>query len=151
MKNTPPFRLADLRRLWMDDSRTNAQIAAEIGYSAPGLRSVARRLGLPPRRLGPKSRIDRDLLVRLWTAGVGKREIAAHFGVDRSTLCYTAQLLGLPKRPSGFHPLMTLAQFNEAELGRLMADAARIEAAAMRNAEMVDCSSAFVRLTRRAA
>jgi hypothetical protein len=145
------FSAAEFSRLWLDDSLTYAQIAAALGRGAGGLAKVARKLHLPPRRLGPKLLIDEPLLRRLWLAGVSAREIAALMGVNRFSLSNAAARLGLPRRGGGWMPTMTLAQFHEAEMARQMAGTAAQERAALRNAEMVDDPRAFARACRRAA
>lgn len=145
------FSLSELRRLWADDSLTNAQIAVAVGYSERGLCTVARKLGLPPRRIGPKVTFDTDLFERLWRAGVGAREIAGLFGCNRFTLSSAAARMGLPLRGGGWSPVITLAQYREAELGQRMAAAARLEAGALLASDMVDDPRAFRRRTKRAA
>mgnify|MGYP001193178052 CR=1 FL=1 len=145
------FTLSELRRLWADDGLTNAEIAAAIGYSERGVYSLSRKLGLPSRRLGPKVTFDQSLFESLWRAGVGAREIAALFGVNRYTLSNAAVRMGLPQRGGGWQPRMSLAQYREAQLARRMADSARREAGALLAAGMVDNPSAARRVLRRAA
>lgn len=122
--------LARLRAMWADDRLTVAQIAAECGMSEHGIRGRAQRLGFPARRLGPKPKYSEADFAAMWHAGVSMREVAALFGVDRSTLSDAARRMGLPPRGSAWQPLLTLAQYREAELAaRLAASAAKTRAA----------------------
>jgi hypothetical protein len=130
--------LADLQQLWADDRFTNAQIAAAFGLSERHMGAVARRFELPPRRLGPKIIYDDALIARMWQAGVALSEIATVFGRCRYTLSHHVRCMGLAPRRAGLRPLMTLAQFYEAELGARMAESARETRDAMALAEMAD-------------
>lgn len=125
-----------LREVWADDRLTVAQAAAACGLSEVGLRNRARRLGFPARRLGPKPHFSDTDFRALWVAGVSLREVAALFGVDRTTLSCAARRLALVPRGSGWQPKMTLAQFQEAQLAERMLAVARGEAAARREAAL---------------
>lgn len=126
----PRFSIAALREIWADNRLTNRQVGAAIGRTERGLQDIAVRLGLPPRKLGPKVKLDQRLFARMYLAGVSMAEIAVFTGMHRSSLPYVAVRLGLASRGKGWVATMTLAQFWEAELGRAMAETAVAERAA---------------------
>ncbi len=90
---------------------TSDCIAALTGYSSRHITYIARRMGLPPRQMGPKVTYDQAEFAALWRAGVSLAEISVLYGRARSTLTWRAKQLGLPPRCSGWHPKMTLIQF----------------------------------------
>ena len=107
----------------------------------------AHHMGLPTRAKLRKKKHDPALLSEMWLAGVSSHEIAAHFGMaDHSCATQAAAALGLPrrvrgksgKRNGGWLANLPITEFFEAKLAAKMAADARLEQAAMANAEMVD-------------
>ncbi len=130
---------ADFRRLWLDESLTTIEIGKLLGISQEAVCERARARRFPPRRMGPPSLIrDKDIFRAMWDAGVSVADISAHFGVAERTARDMRRSLGIPRRAGGKHTTITLRDFLQARLAERMAEAARIEQAALRNAEMWD-------------
>jgi hypothetical protein len=124
---------------WINPDVTRDQIAARFGMSNLHTWRVAKRLGLPPRRIGPRIKAVPEAFIRAaWLAGVGSHEIAARAGICPDTLFHRAKAMGLPLRGSGVRPKMTLMEFDAIALRERLAAAARVERAALINAEMAD-------------
>lgn len=129
---------AEFRRLWMDKRLSTADIGALLGISATavGIRAKARRL--PPRVKGSHpQRIDRDLMVAMWRDNVGLAELAGHFGRSVDAIVKWFRARGMT-RTCHRGNLLTVAQWQELQVARRMAEAARVTQAAMREAQMVD-------------
>lgn len=141
-----------IRRLWLDQTLSREECARIVGLTCANFWRRAKALGLPSRGEGGRPIVIRDEAEfrRMWLAGVSAARIAAHFGVCRDTPLKTARRLGLQARGKGRKPL-TVDQFREAELARLLAKDAASTRAAWRDAEMVDSPQAFQRLSRKAA
>jgi len=128
-----------VRQVWADVRLvTMADKAAVLGCGEKALNERRRALGLPDLPCGPKPRLDRALLRRLWDAGVSSSEIAPALGVSRDVVVYTAKRMGLARRGVAYRPLKTMAEVMQAALQAKLREAARIESAALLNAEMVD-------------
>lgn len=141
-----------IRKLWLDPTLSREECARIVGLTCANFWRRAKALGLPSRGSGgrPVTIRDEAEFRQMWLAGVSATRIAAHFGVCRDTPLKTARRLGLPPRGKTRKPL-TIEQFQQQELGRLLAREAAITRAALHDAEMVDSPQAFQRLTRRAA
>lgn len=128
-----------VRQVWADTQLvTMADKAAALGCGEKALNDRRRALGLPDLARGPKPRLDKALLRRLWDAGVSSSEIAPALGVSRDVVIYTAKRMGLARRCVAYRPLKTLSEVMQGALQAKLREAARIEAAALLNAEMVD-------------
>lgn len=137
-----------LRALWADDSLSLAEIGARLGGMHPvnvGKRGA--RLGLPPRRLGPKPSVEIgpefDLM---WSMGVKSQEIARFYGLSQPRISRIVRGRGLQLRiPPAPQGRLTLAHFREWQLGQRMAQGAAETRAAMVLSEMVDAPTRFAR------
>ena len=140
-----PHRISQkrIREAWqVAETKTKKVMAAELGVDPRTLRSWAKLAGLDCLPDGPRPSYDAEFVKAAWQAGVSGYQIAAFFGLDQSTISHAAtNRLGMPKRRPGFQPAMTMDQFLETRLSARMAEAARIEQAALVNAEMVDGKS----------
>jgi len=122
-----------IRRLWLDERLSTAEAAAHAGLSRSNLWLRAKALGLPPRKQGRKYEIaDLALLTAMWEAGVHGPTMAEYFGVTYSAIRATARRHGLPARPLGTRPKVTLADFLQSQLAARMAPAASDENARLR-------------------
>lgn len=130
--------VAEFVATWADPMAANDEIAARFGYSARHVMVIARRLQMPPRKLGAKLRYDVGLFSRLWRAGVSLREIGDLFGRDRSTLSAKAKGLGLPPRHAGWQPSLTLSAWREMEFAARLAESARETREAMASARRAE-------------
>lgn len=133
---------AVFRAAWLDRSRLLSELSVEFGLSERALRERAKAMGLPVRAsLGRELAIDGDraaLFVMLWNAGACGPDLARHFKVSLRCVANTRERLGLDPRQNGWKPTTTVSAIMEERLGRLMLRNARIEQAAMINAELVD-------------
>lgn len=129
-----------IREAWAaSHTKTKRAVAAELGVDPRTLRNWARDMGLGCLPDGPRPSYDAELLRAAWLAGVSGYQIAALFGLDQSTISHAAtNRLGLAKRKAGTKPKMTMAQFLEARLAARMTETAKIERAALWDAEMID-------------
>jgi hypothetical protein len=124
---------------WGNPDLTRDQIAASFGMSNLHTWRVAKRLGLPPRQIGPRPKAVPEAFIRAaWLAGVGSHEIAARAGISPDTLFVRAKAMGLALRGSGVKPKMTLMEFDEISLRERLAASAAETRAALINAEMAD-------------
>lgn len=132
---------ARFREAWLSGER-RADMSKRFGLSDHAITKRAKAMGLPLRGFKTKKpsigAASEPLFRAMWVAGVGMPEMAAHFAVDRRTISNTRERLGLLPRQPGARPRMTLTQFFEVRLSEQMAMSARLEAAALINAEMVD-------------
>jgi len=121
---------AAIRRVWLDERLTTAQAAAEVGLTRANLWRRAMALDLPPRKNGRRFEImDTERFKRMWSAGVHGPAMAEQFGVTYSAVRATARRLGLPPRPLGSRPKVTLYDFLQMELAeRMSASAAGVNA-----------------------
>ncbi|AZB68198.1 hypothetical protein [Cereibacter sphaeroides] len=136
-RRIPPARV---RALWADTSRSTQDMAEELGITRQGLSDMARRLGLPKRRTNYEAqKRGSDALFReLWLAGVSCEEIARHLGYESHRgVVQRREMMGLPQRtrggPRGWRETITMAEFHELQLARLMAaEAEAVRAATKR-------------------
>lgn len=124
VKRYPKVSDAELRRAWSDSTITAKAAADRLGISLGALRDRAHHRGLPPRRNGRPFCVPVPEFTRLWNAGVGNAELAAHFGVRwPSSLGAMAKRLGLRQFVKG-EARITMAQYREAQLSRAMRESA---------------------------
>lgn len=104
--------LAEFSRLWFDTSLTLRDIGRALDISPTAAIMRARHRGLPERAevwaantggyWAPPSRLRSDPeFAQMWCDGVATGAIAAHFGIDRTSVHRQAVRLGLPRRPVG--------------------------------------------------
>ena len=131
---------AQLEPLWSRHDIPSRRIAAALGVTREALRQKAMRLGLPPRAGNQRcnQKVDDATFARMWQAGVSTTEMARHFGYAHpSAIGHRRVLLGLPPRSrrrggnktGGWVETITLREFAEMEMGRLMAEEQRKGAA----------------------
>jgi hypothetical protein len=138
-RRTPVYSVPAFRQLWLDPSLSLAEIGARLGMVKRSVSIHARRLGLGPRQTGRRATVVFDALFdRMWLDDVTTGAMAAHYGCSRSNIGHEARRRGLPGRARTMPGRKTLAQFQEAQLGRAMARHAKIEQDALRLSEMVD-------------
>lgn len=119
-----------LEPVWSRLEIPTERIAASLGVSRQALQQRAKRLGLPSRsgNMEPKKLYrDNETFRRMYLAGVSTREMAEVMGfANCSGVCMRARRLGLPYRitpgeaPGAYRAPITLAEFRESELARLM-------------------------------
>lgn len=129
-----------LRTLWLDYTISKDQAAARAGMSSRHMQDLAVKAGLPRRPIHcpPKVIVDQREFRMMWAAGVSTKDIAEAFGCYRKTVLREAHRMGLPPRHPGFTGTCTLDQYQATRLRLSMAAAARVEQAAIINAEMAD-------------
>jgi len=121
----------DLRPLWSRLDIPTEKVAAALGVTRAGLSYKARALGLPPRTGNKECMklLDDATFTRMWMAGVSSTDMAAAGGYShRSAIGHRRVLLGLPARTrgrggknhGGWHQTISIAQFYEMEMARLM-------------------------------
>ena len=126
----------ELRILWPRHDIPMTVMARHWGVSHQAVSDAARRAGLPPRTKVRRRLIDPEDLREMWLAGVASPEIARHFGVaHHSCISHAARKLGLPPRSrsegcrrgnrGGWAPTITLREYQEQKLARLMAEDAK--------------------------
>lgn len=121
----PKVSEAALRRAWADSSMTAAEAAQSLGISCGALRDRAAHRGLPARRNGRPISVPVEEFSEMWNAGVGPKELAAHFGVAwPSSLFETARRLGLRRFARG-EPRISLADFQMMKLAEAMRQSAQ--------------------------
>lgn len=135
---------AEFARLWADTSLSQAEIGKALGISQAAVSMRGQTRGLPPRKSGPRRcKINLALLEEMWRAGVSAIGIGKALGVCERTVRSRAAEMGLPRRTShDARSYISLAAFAHQKLAKRMAEAARLEQAAMINAEMVDFDKA---------
>ncbi len=121
----------DLRPLWSRLDIPTERIAKALGVTRAGLSYKARALGLPPRTGNQECNklLSDEAFKRMWAAGVSSTDMAKVGGYShRSAIGHRRVLLGLPARTrgkggknhGGWKETITLSQFQEMELARLM-------------------------------
>ena len=125
---------AEFRRLWLDPSVRVDDLATMLGVTRQAVQQRARARGLSPRPMGrlKQTAINDPEFPAMWTAGIRAREIAAHYGCHRLTVCKTARRLGLPPRGKQWGPRMNMATYRQLQLAQRMAVVAKVESAAAR-------------------
>lgn len=117
------FRLA-----WCNHAIPTKAIAEAMGITRQAVSWRAHHRGLPSRAK-IMAKADDETFSRMWLAGVRSSDIARHFGYTFPQYVRARRVrLGLPKRERsrdgktiGGWGYITLEEFHEAELGRLMA------------------------------
>lgn len=130
---------AEFRAMWLDKTLTTTDIGKILGISQAAASQRGRTRGLPDRRKGPEPKICDDARFSyLWNAGVCVAEIAKTLGVCGRTVRTKARKLGLERRRGGKHSTTSLSDIAAIHLAARMKESARIEQAALANAEMLD-------------
>jgi len=120
--------------IWARRDISIERIASALGVSHQAVSQRARRLRLPPRTGNQESRkkIPDGPFRRMWEAGVSTSEIAKAAGyADTSGVTRRRELMGLPARQrvdgvkGGYPRTMSLAEFQEEEIARLMNNSVR--------------------------
>jgi len=122
-----------LEPLWGRKDIPVARLAGALGVSRQALHHHARKLGLPPRGAAQVTQRKGDdaLFARMWRAGVHVDEMARHFGyAGRTCVSQRRRMMGLPARTrgrgtgktGGWRETITLREFAETEMARLMAE-----------------------------
>lgn len=122
----------DLWPLWSRLDIPTERVAQALGVTRAGLSYKARSLGLPPRT-GNKEcckKCPDEVFRRMYEAGVGLQDIADKFGYTRrQSVTQRRVMMGLKPRGrlGGGHAgwgCISLAQFQEMELARMMTEMA---------------------------
>ncbi|MCD1619159.1 hypothetical protein K7H20_13900 [Salipiger manganoxidans] len=130
-----------LEPLWVNRKIPVSKIAAHLGVSANSVHKRALALGLEPRGNAKphKKMVDDETFSRMWAAGVNVYEMSDFCGYAKaSSVSKRAAMMGLPPRKrlrgasprnglgaKGWGGTITMEEFQQAELGRRMAEAAR--------------------------
>lgn len=117
------------------------RMAETFGLTRRAVYCRAKKMGLSRGHATKKPSItlkDEGLFASMWAAGIVVCDMAAYFKITSRTVANTCVRLKLPKRGNGQRPLMSMAQFFEAQLGELLAHQARLNQLSMINAEMCD-------------
>jgi hypothetical protein len=140
MSRTKRISPARFREIWMDHSISRDEAAARVGMSARYMQDIASRMGLPrrPNYSRPKVITNTALLRDMWAAGLSTRDIARAFNCGPQTVNRKARAIGLPSRHRGFTGRISLAEYMADTAILAMQKAARVEQAAIINAEMAD-------------
>jgi hypothetical protein len=120
-----------LRPLWSRLDIPTERIAKALGVTRSAVSYKARTLGLPPRTGNQECNklLPDEVFKRMWLAGVSSTDMAKLGGYrHRSAISHRRTLLGLPPRTrgkggknhSGWKETITLLQFQEMEMARLM-------------------------------
>ncbi|MEB3419931.1 AsnC family protein [Salipiger marinus] len=129
-----------LEPLWINRKIPVSKIAARLGVTPNAVHNRARALGLQPRGNAKphKKKVDDETFSRMWIAGVNVYEISKFCGYAKAaSVSKRARMMGLPPRKrvpgasernglgaKGWGGTITMEAFQEAELGRRMAQAA---------------------------
>jgi hypothetical protein len=124
---------AEFRRMWEDHSLPAQVIADRLGITVAAVGCRARIRKLPKREGGKGSgrKLEPVLFREMWEANVKPAHIAAYFGVHVENISKRARLWGFPDRDCNRWNSITMAAF-------ILRRAARLEQAALWNADMVD-------------
>ena len=123
---------------WNNPDLKTEDIAEMFGVYRTSVSHMGQRRGLPPRKGGPKAKIQREPFSSLWLAGVSTLEIAKELGVTRNYTGVLARRFGLPGRPQGNRDSISMADYRALQLRAALAASARETEAALRLAEMKD-------------
>ena len=123
---------AELRRAWSDETMTVAEAAASVGITRAALLDRAHSRGFPSRKSGRRFGVPVAEFTKLWNAGVRPTDLQARYHTPcRTTLTETAKRLGLRRFRKG-ESRITLDAYQQIQLTKAMADAARITRAAFK-------------------
>lgn len=127
---------AEFRRMWADQTLSQAEIGRRLGISGSAVRSRAATRGLPPR---PDDRhfarqFDHERIVRLYLAGFSAESVSARIGCSLSVVRHAVIRAGHKMRSRNMAGRPKVDDI----LRAAMAASAREEQAALRLAEMVD-------------
>lgn len=113
--------IAALRAAYPDLSRSTAQIAAAFGMSARTLQKIAKAQGWPPRPIRRiSSNLSAERIRPLWNRGLCARDIGIILGASQSAVQAYAIRYGM-RRPHGWRPTLTLAEWREEQIARAWA------------------------------
>lgn len=129
---------AEFRRLYLDKSKTLAQVGSELGISPRSVQHRAKARGLPLRsnskahiaKVGPD---QFKLFKAMWEGGVVAKDIARHFGMTYQIAARTAQRFGLAARTRSLRKI-SLEQWHELVLPVAMQARAKVERKAWKEA-----------------
>lgn len=129
---TTPISRRKFTDIWCNTDMPAREMAAIFDRGPNYIYVLARRWNLPPRahlkHKWPRkiSPAGHQIIGQMWDAGVLGSEMAAHFGVSTTSMRKIFRDLGKPPRPLGFQPMMTLDEFLQSCLAKVMkADADR--------------------------
>ena len=125
--------IAEFKRLWLDPDVPAQAIADRLGVTVQAVRfrAISRRLPLRKGGGGRNRKVDPALFREMWDANVGVKAIAAFFDVHQGTIVKRSQEWEFPARVCNRWNSISI-------MGFLLGRAAKIEQAALRNAEMID-------------
>ena len=124
----------DLEPLWTRLDIKIQSIADALGVTRQAVSYQAAKMGLPSRygNQTPSKKCSDDVFKRMWLAGVVISDIGTHCGYSQNqSVQQRRRHMGLPPREKTLtarlaagKPSISLADFAEMELARLMKDAA---------------------------
>lgn len=129
---------AEFRRMWMDGGLMVADIAAQLGVTVSAVCCRAKLRGFPPRKAIRNRVINDPEFAELYLSNVMTRDLCALYGVTHSRINRTAARLGIRIRNLRGKAGVTIETYRAAKVLIAMRASARVEQAAMINAEMVD-------------
>ena len=144
MTARPPVSRKKFADMWCNTTIPASELARIFNRRQNHIYVMAKAWGLPDRKQlrhsFPRkvSRDDHAAIGKMWDAGVLGREIAAHFGVSDVSMRRIFREIGKPPRKQGFRPIMTLAEYFQADaIAKMRSDAVSVKAQ-WQLAEMVD-------------
>lgn len=140
-----PMSAARFTRMWQSGV-PSCEIMREFGIAKDTCTAWAKRLGLPPRKGGTPAAVPTSEIAALYRFGVEIDAIAAHFGLNRTSVIRRLQRAGEPMRGKAYRGLMqgrgqvsrTVEEYRADLLCKAMARDAEAAQAALRSAGMVD-------------
>lgn len=91
-----------LRMMYLEQRMAPKEIAAELGYSVPGVVYALRKFGLAGKQKAVYQTLDAGCLRRLYVdEGLGMREVAEVVGVSAATVAAALRYRGIPIRQKG--------------------------------------------------
>ena len=133
---------AEFSRMWHDHALTYQDIADALKITKRGLYQRAKTRSFPDRRPILWAQMDGfdDEFPMMWRGCVRGDDIAKHYGRSVAAVEKKARQLGIRRgrTVNRHHPGITMELYQAVRLRLAMARAARIEQAAMINAELVD-------------
>lgn len=133
---------AELAQMWDDRALTYQDIADMLNITKRSLYQRAKTRGLPDRRPILWAQMDGfdEQFPMMWRGCVRSDDIARHYGRSIAAVEKKARQLGVRRgrKVNRHHPGITMELYQAVRLRLAMTCAARIEQAAMINAELVD-------------
>lgn len=124
---------AEFRRLYLDKTKTLADIGKELGITERAVASRAAHRGLPARGRSKSapSAISADLVplfTAMWLGKVRSEDMGRHFGFKPTTILRNARRMGLPARGRSFpNHAITIEEWREAITAKAMEARAKAE------------------------